>query len=105
MSIRRCKREVDAAEFHRWQVYDAICGIGENRSDFQAATISMAINRAMGGKAKVSTFLHDYWAPPKKQPQSDKEIAETLVAGFQMMQAHAEETRRRQGNPDGAQIP
>ena len=109
MSVKRCMREVDAEEFHEWQVRDAIEPIGENRTDLQTASIIHALVCMLGKRRqnpKLSDFIPNYWkrvsakTTEKERKEQSWQASETIATGFMLMRAITEEQRRRRGIPN-----
>ena len=59
MSVYRCKQEVDSREFVDWVAFNRINPIGQERADFQTASIVHAIHH-IGLVQRDPTELNDH---------------------------------------------
>lgn len=77
MSVKRCQREVDSAEFSEWQAFDRVEPIGQRRDDINAALIRKTIAASVskkGARLKLKSFLMDWWEDDKAQSPEDHRI-------------------------------
>lgn len=69
MSVKRCQREVDSAEFTRWLAFASHEPIGQERLDLLAAMVCHKIVACSPGRKprppKVKDFIPEWW--PRKQ--------------------------------------
>lgn len=62
MSVARCMREVDSAEFSEWIAYYHLEPFGDERADLRAAIIAHTNASVMRGKKSKPYKLKDFMA-------------------------------------------
>lgn len=76
MSLKRCQREVDSAEFVAWQAYSLLDPFGAERADWRAGMVAATIANVNRGRTTRPYHPRDFMPSFRPRPPEPVQTVE-----------------------------